>query len=162
MIPVRQSRLNAVMRMKRKDFEKKFSECTTENTKIWAVKKVKELDEDIIELAIRLGGLDFINYVKITNEAIIASSEIKETGHKDPIATPNHPTAVGIEILYDCNHKSLSFFGINSPTKGNGRKMVSAVLTKLPQSWVLAVPMDWSEGFWDKIIKEYSEKEWIT
>jgi hypothetical protein len=148
--------------MKRKDFEKKFSEYTTENKKIWAVNKVKELDDDIIELAIRLGSLDFINYVKITNEAIVASSEIKETGHKYPIATPNHPTAVGIEILYDCNHKYLSFFEINSPIKGNGRKMVSAVLTNLPQSWILAVLMDWSEGFWDKIIKKYSEKEWIT
>ena len=148
--------------MKRKDFEKKFSECTTENKKIWAVNKVKELDEDIIELAIRLGSLDFINHVRITNDAIIASSEIKEAGHRCPIATPNHPTAVGIEILYDCNHKYLSFFEINSPIKGNGRKMVSAVLTNLPQSWALAVLMDWSEGFWDKIIKEYSEKEWIT
>ena len=156
------SKIDFVMNVKRKDFEKKFSELTTENKKIWAISKVEELDEDIIELAIRLVCLDFINYVKITNEAIVASSERQKTGHKNPITTMNHPTAVGIEILYDCNHNYLSFYEINSPVKGNGSKMVSAVLTNLPQSWILAVLMDWSEGFWDKMIEKYSEREWIT
>ena len=150
------------MNVKRKDFEKKFSELTTENKKIWAISKVEELNEDIIELVIRLVCLDFINYVKITNEAIIASSDRKETGNKNPITTMNHPTAVGIEILYDCNQKYLSFYEINSPIKGNGSKMISAVLTDLPHSWTLAVLMDWSEGFWDKIVEKYSEREWIT
>jgi len=150
------------MNVKRKDFEKKFSEFTTENKKIWAISKVEELNEDIIELAVRLSCLDFINYVKITNKAIIASSDRKETGNKNPITTMNHPTAVGIEILYDCNQKYLSFYEINSPIKGNGSKMISAVLTDLPHSWTLAVLMDWSEGFWDKIVEKYSEREWIT
>ena len=150
------------MNFKRKDFEKKFSEFTTENKKIWAISKVEKLNEDIIELAIRLASLDFINYVKITNEAIIASSDRKETGSKNPITTMNHPTAVGIEILYDCNQKYLSFYEINSPIKGNGSKMISTVLTDLPHSWTLAVLMDWSEGFWDKIVEKYSEREWIT
>jgi hypothetical protein len=150
------------MLVKRKDFEKIFSEIATENKKIWAVSKVEELDKDIIDITIRLFGLDFINYVKITNETIIASSERKETGNKSLITTMNHPTAVGIEILYNCTHKYLSFYEINSPIKRNGSKMISAVLTNLPQSWILAILMDWSEGFWEKMVEKYSEREWIT
>jgi hypothetical protein len=35
------------MSVKRKNFEKKFSEFTTESKRIWAISKVEELDEDI-------------------------------------------------------------------------------------------------------------------
>ena len=146
---------------KRKDFEKLFSEITTENKKIWAISKIKELHKDIIDIAVRLANLDFINYVKITNETIIASSEIRGTRDKKPIATMNHTTAVGVEIIYHCDYKILDFYEINSAIKGNGSKMISAILTNLPKDWKLYVTMDWSGGFWEKMEEKYSDREWI-
>ena len=148
------------MNTKRKDFNKIFSQLTTENKKIWAVSTVKELHNDIIDIAVRLLDLDFIHFVKITNQTITASSQIKETT-KQPIARMNHLTAIGIEILYHCDYKVLDFFETNSPVKGNGSKMVSAVLRNLPESWSLAVVMDWSDGFWEKIKEKHCDREWI-
>ena len=149
------------MFIKRKDFEKIFSEFATENKKIWAISKVKELHKNIIDIAVRLFNLDFINFVKITNEIIAASSEIKGTNDKKPITTMEHPTAIGIEIIYHVDYKILDFFEINSPIRGNGSKMISAVLTNLPEEWELSVTMDWSDGFWEKMANKYSDREWI-
>jgi hypothetical protein len=148
--------------IKRKDFDKKFSELAGENKKIWAITKIKELNSEIIDIAIRLASLDFINYVRITNETISASNEVKGTRVREPITTMNHPTAIGIEIIYHLNYRVLDFSEINSPIKGNGSKLVSAILTDLPQDWKLAVVMDWSDGFWGKMEEKHSDREWIT
>jgi len=149
------------MLIKCRDFKKTFSEISTENKKIWAIGKIKELHKDVIDISVRLANLDFINYVKITNETIIASNEIKGTNNKNPISTMNHTTAVGVEILYHCDSKILHFYEINSPIKGNGDKMISAILTNLPKDWKLYVTMDWSGGFWKKMKEKYSDREWV-
>jgi hypothetical protein len=39
--------------------------------------------------------------------------------------------------------------------------MISAILTDLPKDWKLAVVMDWSGGFWEKMEEKYSDREWI-
>ena len=150
-----------IMIIKRKDFEKIFSELATENKKIWAIAKIKELHKDVIDIAVRLYELDFINFVKITNETIAASSEIKGTTNKKPISRMHHPTATGVEIIYHVGYKILDFFEINSSIKGNGSKMISAILTNLPYEWKLHVTMDWSGGFWKKMKEKYSDREWI-
>ena len=148
------------MLIKRKYFEKTFLEFATKNKKIGAIGTVKELHQDIIDIAVRLADLEFINYVRISNEAITASSEIKGTKIKIPISTMNHDTAIGIEIVYHTEYKSLDFFEINSPVKGNGSQMVSAVLTNLPKDWNLYVIMDWSNGFWKKMEEKHADREW--
>ena len=148
------------MLIKRKYFEKIFLEFATKNKKIGAIGTVKELHQDIIDIAVRLADLEFINYVRISNEAITASSEIKGTKIKIPISTMNHDTAIGIEIVYHTEYKSLDFFEINSPVKGNGSQMVSAVLTNLPKDWNLYVIMDWSNGFWKKMEEKHADREW--
>jgi hypothetical protein len=73
----------------------------------------------------------------------------------------NHHTAIGIEILYDTNYKTIDFFGINSPIKGNGSKMVDAILKEFPEDWQPAVVMDWSNGFWNKMKEKYNSIEWL-
>lgn len=57
-------------------------------------------------------------------------------------------------------YKTIDFFDINSPIKGNGSKMVDAVLTDFPKDWQPSVLMDWSNGFWDKMKVKYSDLEW--
>ncbi len=147
--------------IKRKEFDNIFSEYNVNSKKVWAITKIKMLDSEIIDIVIRLANLDFINYVRITNEKISASNEIKGTRIKEPVTTMNHPTAIGIEIIYHKEYRILDFNEINSPIKGNGSKLVAAVLENLPKEWSLAVVMDWSNGFWDKMKNKYNDREWI-
>ncbi len=147
--------------VKRKDFDRLFSELTIKNKKLWVINRIKELSQDIIDIAIRLASLDFINYVRITDEKITASNKVKGTRIKEPITTMNHPTAVGIDIIYHLDYKVLDFNEINSPIKGSGSKMLSAILTNLPNDWKVAVVMDWSGGFWDKMEEKYNDREWL-
>ena len=149
------------MNVKRKDFEKTFSAASIGGKKIWAITSVKELHKDILDVTVRLSNLDFINYVKITDGTIIASSDAKGNKNKKPITTMDHSTAIGVEIMYHSEYKILQFCEINSPIKGNGGKMISAVLTDLPKEWRLFVMMDWSGGFWKKMEEKYSDREWV-
>ena len=73
----------------------------------------------------------------------------------------NHETAIGVQILYSMTYKTIDFFDINSPVKGNGSKMVDAILDDFPTDWQPAVVMDWSNGFWDKMKEKYKKLEWI-
>jgi len=148
-------------RIKRKEFEKIFATINAGVKNIWVIHRVKELSSEIIDIALRLSALDFINYVRITDEILAASNELKGLRIKEPVTTMNHPTAIGIEILYYLNYKTINFNEINSPVKGNGSKMVSAILTDLPNDWKVAVMMDWSDGFWDKMKEKHKDIEWL-
>ena len=92
---------------------------------------------------------------------ILASSEITEGRVKIPITKPDHPTAVGISLIIDFAYNNVQFFEINSGIKGYGRKMVDAVFKSLPENWIGVVVMDWSEGFWKKMQKNYKNLEII-
>ena len=152
-----------IMFVKRKCFEKTFLEFSVKNNKeIWAISSVRKLHKDIIDIAVRLVNLEFIKYVKISNETIIASSEVKGTKIKKPITTMDHPTATGIEIIYHIDYKILNFYEINSTIKGNGSKMIAAVLTNFPtKDWRFFVTFDWSGGFWKKMKEKYNDRNWI-
>lgn len=112
-------------------------------------------------MVLRLSSLDFIKYIRVTDQTIAASSEIKGTRVKEPVTELDHPTAISIEIIYHLTLKIIDFYEINSPIKGNGSKMVSAVLTDFPKDWKSAVVMDWSGGFWDKMKEKHCEIEWV-
>lgn len=62
-------------------------------------------------------------------------------------------------VIYNC--KTLNFFDINSPVKGNGSKMVAAVFKDFSMDWQPTVVMDWSNGFWDKMKKKYRNRDWL-
>jgi hypothetical protein len=40
--------------------------------------------------------------------------------------------------------------------QGCGRKMVEAIVGATPADWMVAVPMNWSGGFWERIARDYS------
>jgi hypothetical protein len=147
--------------MKRKEFDKEFLTYNENGKQVWVITKVKELPTEIVTMAKNLADLDFIKYVRISDESLSASSENYPNRPKVPVTHMNHDTAIGIQILYSTDYKTINFFDINSPVKGNGSKMVDAILKDLPKDWQPAVVMDWSDGFWDKMEEKYKNFEWI-
>lgn len=147
--------------MKRKEFEKEFLTYNENGKQVWVITKVKELPPEIVAMAKNLADLDFIKFVRVSDESLSASSENYPNRPKVPITHMNHDTAIGIQILYSTDYKTIDFFDINSPVKGNGSKMVDAILKDLPKDWQPAVVMDWSDGFWDKMKEKYKNIEWL-
>ena len=128
----------------RKEFEKIFAPYNEAGVQIWVITRVKRLPVEIINMAVRLADLEFIKFVRICDETLSASSENYPKRPKVPITNMNHETAVGVQILYSTAYKTIDFFDINSPVKGNGSKMVDAILKDFPPDWQPAVVMDWS------------------
>ncbi len=147
--------------IKRKEFEKLFFKYNDIGKQIWVITRIKELPVEILNMAIRLAELDFINYIRICDETLAASSENYPKRPKVPVTHMNHDTATGVQILYSPSYKTIDFFDINSPVKGNGSKMVDAILKDFPKGWQPAVVMDWSNGFWDKMKEKYNSLKWI-
>lgn len=145
----------------RKEFEKTFSSYNKNGIQIWVITRVKKLPIEIINMAIGLADLEFINYIRICDETLAASSENYPKRPKVPITNMNHVTAIGVQILYSLSHKYINFFDINSPIKGNGSKMVDVILKDFPKDWQPTVVLDWSNGFWDKMKEKYNELDWI-
>ena len=147
--------------LKRKDFIKTFLPLTSKGKQIHVIGRVKQLPYEIVEMAFRLSDLDFIKYIRICDETLAASSESYPNRPKVPITDMNHQTAIGVQILYSLSYKYINFFEINSPIKGNGSKMVDAILKDFPEDWQPTVLMDWSHGFWDRMKEKYNELDWI-
>jgi len=148
--------------LKRKDFEQKFAPLTSKGKQIWVISKVKKLPYEIIEMALRLAELDFVKYVRMSDEFLSASSENYPNRPKVPVVHSNHETATGVEILYSVSHRYIDFNDINSPIKGNGNKMVEAILTDFPKDWQPSVLMDWSNGFWDRMKEKHNDLDWLS
>lgn len=147
--------------MKRKEFNKLFLPFNESGTQVWVITRVKELPDAIVQMAFNLAKLDFIKYVRICDETLAASSENHLNRPKVPITNMNHETAIGIQILYGTKYNIIDFYDINSPIKGNGSRMVDAVLKDFPRDWQPAVIMDWSNGFWEKMEKKYNTLDWM-
>ncbi len=145
----------------KKEFEGMFAPYRESGKQIWVITKIKELPIEAIRFAIHLAELDFINFVRIDGEMVSASSENFPNRPKVPLVQMNHPTAIGIELLYNANYRTLDFFSINSPFKGYGSRMVEAVFKDFPQNWNPVVIMDWSDGFWEKMKEKYNHLDWM-
>ncbi len=117
--------------------------------------KVKEIHPVVKDIIRNLAALDFIHFIRMTPDYIRASNELPEGRFKIPVTEPHHPTAVGTYLLVDCVYKHVQFYEITSAIKGCGGKMVDAVLKALPHDWKGIVLMDWSDGFWDNMIKRH-------
>jgi hypothetical protein len=147
--------------VKRKEFEKIFAPFNDNGTQIWVIARVKKLPLEIVNMAIRIASLDFINYVRVCDETLAASSENYPKRPKVPITRMNHETAIGIQLIYSTTYQTINFFDINSHEKGFGGKMVDAVFQDFSQEWQPAVAMDWSNGFWDRMKEKYRAGEWV-
>ena len=117
--------------------------------------KIKTMHPVFLELADSLSNVPILRFIKIYNDRICSSNLLSNDGKKEPIVETSRTDLVGVELLVDPAFKTVQFFSIVSFKKGNGRKMVAAVVEATPEDWQLAVVMDWSEGFWEKMREEY-------
>ncbi len=62
---------------------------------------------------------------------------------------------ISVELLIDPDINTVQFYSLASSEKGYGRKIVDAVVRGTPDDWNLVVVMDYSGGFWDKMLEEY-------
>ena len=122
---------------------------------IFVATNVKSIHPVVDSIVTNLSKIDFINYVRVSKEDIYASNEIKIMGRtKMPVSTPGHPSAVGVHLILDLIFDGIHFFEITSAVKGYGEKMVKAVVTAIPDDWEAAVVMDYSGGFWDRMLEK--------
>jgi|SRR5665647_168354 len=146
--------------LSKKQFENLFLPLQND-TNISVLKRLNKIPKLLADTAIRLTKLDFIKHIRISETDITASSETKGKRIKLPITQTEHPTATGISVVYHFQYNILDFDEINSPTKGNGQKMVDCILKDFPKDWKAGVFMDWSGGFWDKMKQKYKDINWI-
>ena len=125
---------------------------------IFVATKGKTIRPGVDAIVRNLCEIDLIQYVRVSQEDIQASNEIKIKGRiKIPVSTTGHPSAVGVHLILDFAPNTIQFFEITSTVKGYGKKMVQAVMTALPDEWEACVVMDWSEGFWDKMAEKFDK-----
>jgi len=123
---------------------------------IFVATKVKTIHPVVDAIVKNLCEIDLIQYVRVSQEDVQASNEIKIKGRiKIPVSTAGHPSAIGVHLILDFFNNTIQFFEITSAVKGYGEKMVQAVITALPDDWEAAVVMDWSGGFWDRMTEKY-------
>jgi len=117
---------------------------------------VKSIHPVVDKIVTDLCEIDLIQYVRVAEDYLQASNEIKVKGRiKVPVTTLNHPTAVGVFLLLDFAYDSIQFHEINSAVKGYGEKIVRAIMTAISANWEAAVVMDYSEGFWRRMTEKY-------
>jgi hypothetical protein len=76
-------------------------------------------------------------------------------GRKNPVVIIGTEGLVAVELLIDVPQRSVQFSALTSAVKGCGRQIVDAVVGATPEDWLLAVPMDWSGGFWPRMAEAY-------
>jgi hypothetical protein len=133
-----------------------FKELET-NAQITFQKDVKEIHPVVKDIVYNLAELEFIHFIRVSPEYLQASNELTEGRFKIPITKPNHPTAIGVHLIMDFDHKDIQFYEITSAIKGCGGEMADAVMSAFPSDWKGYVVMDWSRGFWDRM-KERHKK----
>jgi hypothetical protein len=140
------------------DFGKRITQAYYEVDLSFFLEDLKEKYASLIDSKIPINQIYSKSHqnIRVTKGDISASNEIKIIGRtKLPISTPGHPSAVGVHIILDFITDEIQFFEITSAIKGYGEKMVRAVMTAIPDDWEAAVVMDWSEGFWDRMVEKY-------
>jgi hypothetical protein len=123
--------------------------------KVFKATNVKNIHPVYLSLAESLSGVNLLRFIKIYTDRICASTVLSNDGKKEPLVETNRGDLVGVELLVDPAFKTVQFFSIVSYKKGSGRKIVAAVVDATPEDWLLAVAMDWSGGFWEKMRGEY-------
>jgi hypothetical protein len=116
---------------------------------------IKNIHPVFLDLAESLSHIDIQHFIKISNDRICASNLLSTDKKKHPITTMNQDSVTGVELLLDSEISTVQFYSLTSSLKGYGRKIVDAVVRGTPNDWNLVVVMDWSGGFWDRMLEEY-------
>jgi len=116
---------------------------------------VRRIEPTFQRLATRLAQIPELRYIKIFPQRLAASNVLSRDGKKNPAVEVGAEGLVGVELLVDPSTKVVQFYALTSAVKGCGRKMVEAVIDATPEDWQLAVVMDWSGGFWQRMAQEH-------
>ena len=116
---------------------------------------VRRIEPIYVNLAMSLAEISELRYIKLFPERLAASSVLSQDGKKNPVVEVGAEDLVGIELLIDTAAQVVQFYALTSAVKGCGRRIVEAVIEGTPQDWFLAVPLDWSGGFWRKMAAEH-------
>jgi hypothetical protein len=102
-----------------------------------------------------LSAIPQLIYVKIYNGRILASNQLSDNGKKEPLVDIGEEGVIGVELLVDVDNQVVQFYAITSSEKGCGETIVRSIVETVPESWHLAVVMDWSGGFWQVMTERY-------
>lgn len=120
--------------------------------KAYNVKKVHPI---YLNLAESLTHVDRLQFIKIYNERLCASNLLSKNKKKEPISGIGKKGVIGVELLIDTANKTIQFYSITSDQKRCGEKIVRSIVNATPINWTIVVVMDWSGGFWEKMIKRH-------
>jgi hypothetical protein len=123
--------------------------------RIFKATNVNKPHQVFLDLAESLSHIDILHFIKIYNDSLCASNLLSTDKKKHPITTMNQEGVIGVELLIDPEISTVQFYSLASSQPGYGRKMVDAVFRGTPHDWNLVVVMDWSGGFWDRMLEEY-------
>lgn len=120
--------------------------------KAHSVRNIHPVFQSLVTSLVRIPNL---RYIKIFPERIAASNVLSEDGKKNPVVTIGVEGIVGVDLLIDVPNRTVQFYALTSDKRGCGRQIVDAIVGATPADWFLAVLMDWSGGFWQKMVQEY-------
>ena len=105
-------------------------------------------------LAVALAAITALRFVKLFPGRVGASNLLSTDGKKNPVVAIGAEGITGVELLVDTETHVVQFYAITSAEQGVGRQIVEAVVGATPADWLLAVPMDWSVGFWERMARD--------
>ena len=126
-----------------------------DGSRVFKATNVRSIHPVSLALAEGLSRVESLHYIKIYNDRICASNQLSDDRKKEPITKVGQDGIIGVQLLIDPDHRTIQFYSLTSSEKGNGRRIVEAVVRGTPGDWVLAVAMDWSGGFWAKMVTAY-------
>ena len=115
----------------------------------------KSIHPIYLQIAESLSHISILSYIKIYNGRLCASNLLSTDKKKHPVTTMNQEGVIGVELLIDPDISTVQFYSLASSEKGYGRKIVDAVVEASPDNWNIVVVMDFSGGFWDRMLDKY-------
>jgi hypothetical protein len=116
---------------------------------------IKNIHPVFLDLAENLSHIEILHFIKIYNDRLCASNLLSTDKKKRPVTTMNQEGVISVELVIDPDISTVQFYSLASSQKGYGKKIVDAVVRGTPDDWHLVVVMDWSRGFWDRMLEIY-------
>ena len=125
--------------------------------KISKAANAKNIHPVYIQIAESLSRIEILQFIKIYNGRLCASNLLSDDKKKRPITKINQEGVVGVELLIHPEDNVIDFYSLTTSPKGYSRKIVESIIEAVSNDWILAVTMDWSSGFWNRMIKDYKQ-----
>jgi hypothetical protein len=125
--------------------------------RIRKARTLRRVDPIYEHLAVALAAIPALRFVKLFPGRLSASNTLSTDGKKNPVVIIGAEGIIGVELLVDVDTHVVQFYAITSAERGCGRQMVEAIVGATPANWFLAAPMDWSDGFWERMARDYPQ-----